>query len=122
MPLLPTWGQEIFQLTLALSQLHTSEAIVTTRSSRAWIHLVPVLVVLDVILVFVFQDPEDVRVSIFTFSGALPLSKAILGAVVLGARTGLQLGSVLFFPLRRLIGQGASRVRRERPRSSLRLA
>ena len=45
------------------------EAIHSTRTSRAWIRLLPALVVLVVILVFVFQNPKDVKVSLFTFSG-----------------------------------------------------
>jgi uncharacterized integral membrane protein len=81
----------------------TSEVILSTRTSRAWMRLLPILVVLVVILVFVFQNPEDVRVSIFTFSGTLPLSVAILGAVILGALLALALGSVRIFQLRRQV-------------------
>jgi len=50
----------------------SSEKISSTRTSRAWMRLLPLLIVLVVILVFVFQNPKDVRVSIFTFSGTLP--------------------------------------------------
>jgi len=62
----------------------TSEVIASTKTSRAWIRLLPLLVVLVVILVFVFQNPKDVKVSLFTISGTLPLSVALLGAVILG--------------------------------------
>jgi uncharacterized integral membrane protein len=79
----------------------TLEVILSTRTSRAWIRLFPVLVVLVVILVFVFQNPKDVRVSLFTLSGTLPLSVALLGAVILGALMALALGSVRIFQLRR---------------------
>jgi uncharacterized integral membrane protein len=81
----------------------TSEAILSTRTSRAWIRLLPVLVVLVVILVFVFQNPKDVKVSLFTFSGSLPLSVALLGAVILGALMALALGSVRIFQLRKQV-------------------
>ena len=81
----------------------TSEVILSTRTSRAWIRLLPVLVVLVVILVFVFQNPKDVKVSLFTFSGTLPLSVALLGAVILGALMALALGSVRIFQLRRQV-------------------
>src|SRR5665213_2987392 len=81
----------------------TSAVILSTRTSRAWIRLLPVLVVSVVILVFVFQNPEDVKVSLFTFSGTLPLSVALLGAVVLGALMALALGSVRIFQLRRQV-------------------
>lgn len=81
----------------------TSEVILSTRTSRAWIRLLPALVILVVILVFVFQNPKDVKVSLFTFSGTLPLSVALLGAVVLGALITLALGSVRIFQLRRQV-------------------
>ena len=82
----------------AISKLNLS-----TRTSRAWIRLLPALVVLVVILVFVFQNPKDVKVSLFTFSGTFPLSVALLGAVVLGALMTLALGSVRIFQLRRKV-------------------
>ncbi len=81
----------------------TSKMILSTRTSRAWIRLLPALVVLVVILVFVFQNPKDVKVSLFTFSGTLPLSVALLGAVVLGALMTLALGSIRIFQLRRQV-------------------
>ena len=81
----------------------TPEGISSTRTSRAWIRLLPFLIVLVVILVFVFQNPKDVKVSIFTFSGMLPLSVALLGAVILGALMTLALGSVRILQLRRRI-------------------
>jgi uncharacterized integral membrane protein len=87
------------------------EGISSTRSSRAWVRLLPVLIVLAVILVFVFQNPKDVRVSIFTFSGTLPLSVALLGAVILGALMTLALGSVRILQLRRQVYR-KSRTRR----------
>jgi len=81
----------------------TSERITSTRTSRAWIRLLPALLVLVVILVFVFQNPKDVKVSLFTFSGALPLSVALLGAVILGALMALALGSLRILQLRRQV-------------------
>jgi len=81
----------------------TSEVISSTRTSRAWIRILPVVVVLVVILVFVFQNPKDVKVSLFSFSGTLPLSVALLGAVILGALMAFALGSVRIFQLRRQV-------------------
>jgi len=89
------------------------EVISSTRSSRAWVRLLPVLIVLVVILVFVFQNPKDVKVSIFSFSGTLPLSVALLGAVILGALMTLALGSVRIIQLRRQVHR-KSRTRRRR--------
>ena len=67
------------------------------------------MAVLAVILVFVFQNPKDVKVSLFTFSGTLPLSVALLGAVVLGALMVLALGSVRIFQLRRQVHRKTGR-------------
>jgi uncharacterized integral membrane protein len=88
------------------------EVISSTRSSRAWIRLLPVLIVLAVILVFVFQNPKDVKVSIFTLSGTLPLSVALLGAVILGALMTLALGSVRIIQLRRQVHRKSQTRRR----------
>jgi uncharacterized integral membrane protein len=88
------------------------EVIASTRSSRAWIRLLPFLIVLVVILVFVFQNPKDVKVSIFTFSGTLPLSVALLGAVILGALMTLALGSVRILQLRRQVRRKSRTQRR----------
>ena len=88
----------------------TSEPIPSTRTSRAWIRLLPALLVLVVILVFVFQNPKDVKVSLFSISGTLPLSVALLGAVILGALMALALGSIRILQLRK-------QVRRNRRRS-----
>ena len=97
-------------------QLGAPPAVISsTRSSRAWIRLLPALIVLTVILVFVFQNPKDVKVSIFTFSGTLPLSVALLGAVILGALMTLALGSVRILQLRRQVRQ---RARTQRQHSS----
>jgi len=87
----------------------TSEAILSTRTSRAWLRVLPALVVLAVILVFVFQNPKDVKVSLFTFSGTLPLSVALLGAVILGALMALALGSVRILQLRRQVHRKTGR-------------
>jgi uncharacterized integral membrane protein len=94
-----------------------SEAILSTRTSKAWIRLLPVLVVLIVILVFVFQNPKDVKVSLFTFSGTLPLSVALLGAVILGALMTLALGSVRILQLRKQVRRKLGDSDRKRRRS-----
>jgi uncharacterized integral membrane protein len=94
---------EVGPVEVGVKPIATSETILSTRTSRAWIRALPVLVVLTVILVFVFQNPKDVKVSLFTFSGTLPLSVALLGAVILGALMALALGSVRIFQLRRQV-------------------
>ena len=83
------------------------ESIPSTRASRAWVRVLPTLIILAIILVFVFQNSRHVRVSIFNASGTVPLSVALLGAAALGALLVLALGSVRILQLRR-------RVHRER--------
>ncbi len=78
-------------------------AIQSTRTSRALVRVLPALVVLAVILVFVFQNHKDVKVSFFTLSGTLPLSVALLGSAALGALLMLALGSVRILQLRRQV-------------------
>jgi uncharacterized integral membrane protein len=91
------------------------ESIRSTRTSRAWIRLLPALIVLVVILVFVFQNPKDVKISLFTFSGTFPLSVALLGAVILGALMTVALGSLRIFQLRRQVRRKNGDVHRRRP-------
>jgi uncharacterized integral membrane protein len=86
-----------------------AEGIASTRASRAWTRVLPGLVVLAVILVFVFQNHKDVKVSFFTLSGTLPLSVALLGTAALGALVMLALGSVRILQLRRQLHQGVRR-------------
>jgi uncharacterized integral membrane protein len=95
--------QEGVPVEVGVEPVATSEVISSTRTSRAWIGLLPVLVVLVVILVFVFQNPKNVKVSLFTLSGTLPLSVALLGAVILGALMSLALSSVRILQLRRQV-------------------
>ena len=90
-----------------------SEVILSTRTSRAWIGLLPALVVLAVILVFVLQNSKNVKVSLFTLSGTFPLSVALLGAVILGALMTLALGSVRIFQLRRRVRRRTKRSERD---------
>jgi uncharacterized integral membrane protein len=85
------------------------ESIPSTRASRAWVRVLPALIVLAVTLVFVFQNSRHVKVSFFNASGTVPLSVALLGAAALGALLVLALGSVRILQLRRRVqrrGQG----------------
>jgi len=77
------------------------EPIRSTRISRAWMAILPALIVLVVILVFILQNSRDVTVSFFSASGTLPLSVALLGAASLGALLVLALGSARMLQLRR---------------------
>jgi putative membrane protein len=74
-----------------------------TRAGRLWVGLVPALVFLVVILVFVFQNLHNVKISFFTASGSAPLALAVLLAAVLGALIVLCLGSIRILQLRRTV-------------------
>lgn len=80
-----------------------SGVVLSTRTSRAWMGLLPTLALLILILVFVFQNAKNVRVRFFALSGSIPLSVALLGALILGAVMVLALGSARIIQLRRQI-------------------
>lgn len=65
--------------------------------------IVPVLVLLAVILLFVFQNLRSTKVSFATASGRLPLAVALLAAAALGGLLVFALGSVRIIQLRKVI-------------------
>ncbi|HET9058842.1 MAG TPA: lipopolysaccharide assembly protein LapA domain-containing protein [Acidimicrobiales bacterium] len=77
--------------------------LASTRASRAWLKVLPALAVLAVILVFVFQNAQNAKVSFVTASGKLPLGLALLGSAALGALFVLALGSIRMVQLRRAV-------------------
>jgi uncharacterized integral membrane protein len=77
--------------------------IPSTRASRAWIRVLPALVLFAAILLFVLQNLRSSKVSFVSLSGTLPLGVALLAAVALGALLVLALGSVRVVQLRRLV-------------------
>jgi uncharacterized integral membrane protein len=89
--------------TAEVSRAVGAEKIASTRTSRAWIRVLPALVVVAVLLVFVFQNTRDVTVRFFTVSGTFPLALSLVCAAALGALTVLALGSLRIFQLRRQI-------------------
>ena len=79
------------------------EPIASTRASRAWIRVLPALIVLLVLLIFIFQNNQDVKISFLGWSGRLPLSVALLASTALGVLVLLILGSVRMVQLRRQV-------------------
>lgn len=77
--------------------------VVSTRTSRTWVKVLPGLVLLAVLLIFVFQNLRSTKISFFTASGAFPLALALVGAAALGALCVLALGSVRILQLRKVI-------------------
>jgi putative membrane protein len=72
-----------------------------SRAGGAWKGLIPALVATALILVFVFQNLRETKVSFFTWSGRFPLALAILVAAGLGALVVFLLGSVRIVQLRK---------------------
>jgi uncharacterized integral membrane protein len=77
--------------------------IPSTRASRTWTRVLPVLVLFAAILLFVLQNLRSSKVSFVSLSGTLPLGVALLAAVALGALLVLALGSVRILQLRKLV-------------------
>lgn len=91
------------------------DAIASTRASRAWLGVLPALVVLAVIVTFVFQNTQSVTVRFLAFSGTFALSAALLSAAALGIILTVALGSIRIAQLRRELRRRRSRHhRRER--------
>jgi uncharacterized integral membrane protein len=77
--------------------------IPSTRASRTWTRVLPVLFLFAAILVFVLQNLHNSKVSFVSLSGTLPLGVALLAAAALGALLVLALGSVRILQLRKLV-------------------
>ena len=90
------------------------EPIPSTRASRAWVRVLPALIVLAILLIFIFQNRQDVKISFFGWSGSLPLAIALLASAALGVLVLLILGSVRMLQLRREVRR---RKKAERQRS-----
>ncbi len=65
--------------------------------------MVPALVAAAVMLVFVFQNRQDAKVSFLAWSGRFPLALALLVAAALGALVVFGLGSVRILQLRKAV-------------------
>lgn len=80
-----------------------SPKLSSTRASRAWMKVLPALLLLAVILLFVFQNLRHTKVSFATASGNVPLALALVAAAALGGLLVLALGSVRILQLRKVI-------------------
>jgi uncharacterized integral membrane protein len=86
-----------------------------TRVSRAWVRVVPAVVVLAITLLFVLQNLRSTRVSFVSFSGRLPLGAALLAAAALGGLLVFTLGAMRIVQLRRVIHRSHVSSRPGRP-------
>lgn len=78
-------------------------AITSTWASRAWVRILPSLVLLAIILLFAFQNLGDTKITFVTWSGTVPLALALFVAAALGGLLVLALGSIRIVQLRKVI-------------------
>jgi uncharacterized integral membrane protein len=78
-------------------------SVPSTRASRAWLKVLPGLILVAIIVMFVVQNLRNAKVSFATASGSFPLALALLGAAALGALSVLALGSVRILQLRKAL-------------------
>ena len=80
---------------------HSPLTIPKSRAGLAWKSLLPAFLAVAVMLVFVFQNLQDAKISFLTFSARFPLALALLVAAALGALVVFFLGSVRIVQLRK---------------------
>ena len=79
----------------------TGKAVPRTRLSSAWTTVAVGLVFLIALLVFIFQNLNNVRVTFLAFHGTFPLALSLLCSAVGGAVIVLLLGVARMIQLRR---------------------
>ncbi len=82
-----------------------------SRAGRLWVGMISALVLLILMLVFIFQNLHNVRISFFTATGSFPLALALLLAAVVGALIVVCLGSIRIIQLRRTVRRRSRRTR-----------
>jgi lipopolysaccharide assembly protein A len=86
-----------------------------TRLSGAWTAIVVGLAALVVILVFILQNQQSVKVTFLAFHGQLPLAVALLFALILGAVVVVAFGAARILQLRMVAGRARRKSSRSAP-------
>ena len=81
----------------------STKAIKSTRASRAWMRIFPSLIILAALLIFIFQNLGNAKITFVTLSGTMPLALALIEAAALGGLLVLVLGSIRIAQLRKLV-------------------
>jgi uncharacterized integral membrane protein len=84
-----------------------SDPLRASRTSRSWLSLAALVVVLILLVVFIAQNTQQVEVSFFGWSGHPPLSVALLVAAVGGAALALIVGTLRLWQVRRRVRRAA---------------
>ena len=74
-----------------------------TVAGATWVMACIAVLILIVLIVFVAQNTESVRVTLFGFHGRFPLAVALLAAVAAGCVLTLGLGTTRILQLRRIV-------------------
>jgi uncharacterized integral membrane protein len=86
-------------------------SVKSTRASRAWLKVLPAVVLLAAIVMFVVQNSRSAKVSFAMASGRVPLAVALLASAALGALFVLAVGSIRILQLRKMIRRSHQSVR-----------
>lgn len=86
-----------------------------TRISRARLGLAAGMLGLVVVLVFILQNLDDVKVSFFTANWRIPLGVNLLFAAILGGLVAFGIGSLRILELRKLAKERAKHPRQVDP-------
>jgi uncharacterized integral membrane protein len=74
-----------------------------TVAGSTWVLACIAVLILIVVIIFIAQNTNSVRVSLFTFHGKFPLSVALLAGVASGCVLTLGLGTTRILQLRRIV-------------------
>lgn len=102
-PTTPSTGTPAARIDSASRRAHSGERLGGSRAGRLRVALIASAVVLALLLVFVLQNGQRVKVSFLGLSGHLPLAVAILFAAVGGALLLAIPGTVRIMQLRRAV-------------------
>ncbi|MET8649845.1 MULTISPECIES: LapA family protein [Nocardia] len=79
----------------------TSRKSISSRTGYAWVGLVAGALILIILLIFILQNLESIRVSLFFWEFNLPIGVAVLLSVIGGALVMALVGGVRIMQLRR---------------------
>jgi uncharacterized integral membrane protein len=79
-----------------------------SRTSRSWVSLTALVVVLILLVVFIAQNTQRVRVSFLGWDGHPPLSVALLVAAIGGATLVIIVGTLRIWQVRRRVRRSRS--------------
>jgi uncharacterized integral membrane protein len=79
-----------------------------SRTSRSWVYLTALVVLLTLLVVFIAQNTQRVEVSFLGWNGEPPLSVALLIAAVAGAALAVIVGGLRIWQVRRRVRRTGS--------------